>query len=92
MSIQAILYRKGSNLVTIAPGASIRDAAGKLRDKNIAALVVTSGRCGPGADLRARDRPCARPPGERTCGLTVGEVMARDVVTIGSRRQPAGGR
>ncbi len=82
MSIQAILYRKGSNLVTIAPGASIRDAAGELREKNIAALVVTSGDAVLGL-ISERDivHALAR-QGERTCGLTVGEVMTRDVVTI----------
>jgi len=83
MSIQAILYRKGASVVTIAPGASIRDAAGKLRDKNIAALVVTSGDAVLGL-ISERDivRALAR-QGERTCGLSVGEVMTRDIVTIG---------
>ena len=83
MSIQAILYRKGSLVVTIAPGASIRDAAGKLREKTIAALVVKSGDAVVGL-LSERDivHALAR-QGERTCGLTVGEVMTRDVVTVG---------
>ena len=82
MSIQAILYRKGSNVVTIAPGASIRDAAGKLRERNIAALVVKSGAAVIGL-ISERDivEALAR-QGERSCGLTVGEVMTRDVVTI----------
>lgn len=82
MSIQAILYHKGSTVVTIAPGASIRDAAGKLREKNIAALVVKSGDAVLGL-ISERDivHALAR-QGERTCGLTVGEVMARDVVTV----------
>ena len=83
MSIQAILYRKGSSVVTIAPSAAIRDAAGKLREKNIAALVVTSGDAVLGL-ISERDivRALAR-QGERTCGLSVGEVMTRDIVTIG---------
>ena len=41
MSIQAILYNKGSSVVTIAPDASIKAAADKLAEKKIAALVVT---------------------------------------------------
>ena len=83
MSIQAILYRKGSSVVTITPDASIRDAASKLRDKNIAALVVTSGDAILGL-ISERDivRALSR-HGERTCGLTVSEVMTRDIVTIG---------
>jgi len=82
MSIQAILYSKGSNVVSIAPGASIREAAETLRDKNIAALVVTSGDAVLGL-ISERDivHALAR-QGERTCGLTVVEVMARDIVTI----------
>ena len=84
MSIQAILYRKGSSVVTIAPSASIRDAAGTLRDKNIAALVVTSGDAVLGL-ISERDivHALAR-QGERTCGRSVGEVMTRDIVTIGA--------
>src|SRR6266566_2376409 len=35
MSIQAILYQKGANVETIAPDAPVRDAAAKLREKNI---------------------------------------------------------
>ena len=83
MSIQAILYRKGSNVVTIAPDASIGDAARTLREKNIAALVVTSGDAVLGL-ISERDivRALSR-QGEKTCGLSVGEVMTRDVVTVG---------
>lgn len=83
MSIQAILYRKGSSVVTIAPDASIRAAAAKLRDKNIAALVVTSG---DGVLGLISERDIVRAlagQGDRTCGQTVGQVMTRDVVTIG---------
>jgi CBS domain-containing protein len=83
MSIQAILYKKGSHVVTIAPGASIRDAAGKLRDKNIAALIVTAGNSVIGLISEREIVHALARHGEPTCGLTVGQVMARDVVTIG---------
>ena len=43
MSIESILRRKGADVTTIAPEASIKSAAGWLRAKNIGALVVTSG-------------------------------------------------
>jgi len=82
MSIQAILYSKGSHVVTIEPGASIRDAAGKLRDKNIAALVVKSGDAVAGLISERDNVDALARQGERCCGLTVGEVMTRDVVTI----------
>ena len=43
MSIDSILKRKGSEVATIAPDASVKRAADWLRAKNIGALVVTSG-------------------------------------------------
>jgi len=43
MSVQAILYNKGGNVVTISPKASVKAAADKLNEKKIAALVVTEG-------------------------------------------------
>ena len=42
MSIESILRRKGTEVTTIAPEASIKRAADWLRAKNIGALVVTS--------------------------------------------------
>jgi CBS domain-containing protein len=42
MSIDSILRRKGTDVTTIAPDASIKRAADWLRAKNIGALVVTS--------------------------------------------------
>jgi len=43
MSIESILRRKGTEVTTIAPEASIKRAADWLRAKNIGTLVVTSG-------------------------------------------------
>ena len=43
MSIESILRRKGTDVTTIAPEASIKRAADWLRAKNIGTLVVTSG-------------------------------------------------
>jgi len=42
MTIESILRRKGTDVTTIAPDASIKRAADWLRAKNIGALVVTS--------------------------------------------------
>jgi CBS domain-containing protein len=41
MTIESILRRKGSDVTTIAPEASVKRAADWLRAKNIGALVVT---------------------------------------------------
>ena len=43
MSLESILKRKGADVTTISPEASIKKAADWLRAKNIGSLVVTSG-------------------------------------------------
>ena len=42
MTIESILRRKGTNVTTITPEASVKRAADWLCAKNIGALVVTS--------------------------------------------------
>jgi CBS domain-containing protein len=42
MNVEGILERKGTEVATIAPEASIKRAADWLRAKNVGALVVTS--------------------------------------------------
>jgi predicted transcriptional regulator len=42
MTIEVILRRKGTDVTTIAPEATVKRAADWLRAKNIGALVVTS--------------------------------------------------
>ncbi len=82
MSIQAILYDKGSNVVTVTPGASIKSAAEKLLDKNIAALVVQAGGAVLGLISEREIVHALAGSGERTCGLPVSQVMTRDIVTV----------
>ena len=82
MSIQAILYRKGREVVSIAPGSSIKSAAERLREHKIAALLVRSGDTVLGLISEREIVHALAGHGERTCGLTVGEVMARTIVTI----------
>ena len=43
MSVESILKKKGTDVATIAPDASVKRAADWLRAKNIGALVVTRG-------------------------------------------------
>jgi CBS domain-containing protein len=82
MSIQAILYDKGSNVVTIAPGASLKSAAEKLRDKNIAALIVQSDGAILGLISEREIVHALAGTGEQTCGLPVSQVMSREIVTV----------
>ena len=42
MNVEGILERKGTEVATIAPEASVKRAADWLRAKNVGALVVTS--------------------------------------------------
>ncbi len=42
MQVQAILGRKGSDVATIEPGATIRQAVERLREYGIGALVVSA--------------------------------------------------
>jgi CBS domain-containing protein len=42
MNVESVLKRKGTEVATIAPEASIKRAADWLRAKNVGALVVTS--------------------------------------------------
>jgi CBS domain-containing protein len=82
MSIQAILYRKGDSVVTIAPNASIKSAAETLHANNIAALVVRSDGKILGLISEREVVQALALYGERAAGVTVGEVMARNIATI----------
>ena len=42
MNVESILQKKGTEVATIAPEASIKRAADWLRAKNVGALVVTN--------------------------------------------------
>ena len=63
MSIESILRRKGTDVTTIAPEASIKSAADWLHAKNIGALVVTSGNAVLGLISERSFLATARQPG-----------------------------
>ena len=82
MSIQAILYEKGTNVETIAPDVSVKDAAARLREKNIAALVATKGDAILGI-ISERDIVHALAShGDRVASMKVGDILMRDVATV----------
>src|ERR1700748_2471046 len=58
MSIESIRRRKGTDVTTIAPEASIKRAVDWLRAKNIGALVVTSGNAVLGLISERGNRSC----------------------------------
>jgi CBS domain-containing protein len=86
MTVQAILSRKGSDVLTIEPTADLASAVKILSERRIGALVVT------GADRRVvgiiSERDVVRTLGQRGADafkVPVAEVMTRRVVTCGPR-------
>jgi CBS domain-containing protein len=82
MTVRAILARKGHDVVTIAPAATLSEAVKLLSERRIGAVIVT------GADNRVAgilsERDIVRVIGERGHAAleeNVGAVMTRKVVT-----------
>ena len=82
MTVKAILSRKGSDVVTIAPTANLSEAVTLLAEKRIGAVIVT------GADNRVAgilsERDIVRALGERgadALGDNIAAVMTRKVTT-----------
>jgi CBS domain-containing protein len=82
MSIQAILYQKGEHVETIAPDASVKDAAASLKDQNIAALVVTTGDDVLGIVSEREIVHALSRHGERSAAMKVADVLVRDFATV----------
>ncbi len=88
MSIESILRRKGTDVTTIAPEASIKRAADWLRAKNIGALVVTSGNAVLGLISEREIVDAFSRYGETAGSMPVKEIMQygvtiRDVYNAG---------
>ena len=81
MTVETILRRKGTDVATIEPDASIRRAADWLRVKNIGALVVTSGKALGLISEREIVHAFSR-YGETAAAMTVKEIMRYGVVTV----------
>jgi CBS domain-containing protein len=82
MSIQAILYEKGENVLAIAPDASVKDAADRLRDQNVAALVVAEGQSILGIVSEHEIVHALSRHGVRAISMTVGDVLKTNVATV----------
>jgi len=80
MNVESILEQKGTEVVTIAPDASIKIATDWLRAKNVGALVVTNKDAILGI-ISERDivRQLAK-KGKDVGKLTVSDVMTTDVL------------
>lgn len=82
MSIQSILDRKGTKVLTIRHGASARRAADTMQRDGVAALVVTNGDQIAGIVSERDIVRALSQEGERALSMTVGDVMSHTVVTV----------
>lgn len=82
MSIQAILYDKGSSVACIASSASVKSAADKLRELNIAALIVKRGSTVLGIISEREIVNALSLHGEKAASKTVADILMRNVVTV----------
>ena len=82
MTIESILRRKGTNVATITPEASVKRAADWLRAKNIGALVVTSDNAVLGLISEREIVHAFSRFGETAGSMAVKEVMQYGVTTV----------
>ena len=82
MSVESILRRKGTDVTTIGPEASIKSAADWLRVKNIGALVVTSGDAVIGLISEREIVHAFSRYGETAASMAVKEIMRYGVITV----------
>ena len=82
MTIESILRRKGTEVTTITPDASIKRAADWLRAKNIGALVVTSENAVLGLISEREIVHAFSRYGETAASMPVKEIMRHGVITV----------
>jgi CBS domain-containing protein len=82
MTIESILRRKGTDVTTIAPEASIKRAADWLRAKNIGALVVTRDNAVLGLISEREIVRAFSRYGETAGSMPVKEIMQYGVPTV----------
>jgi len=82
MTIESILRRKGTEVTTIAPEASVKRAADWLRAKSIGALVVTSENAVFGLISEREIVHAFSRYGETAGSMPVKEIMQYGVTTV----------
>ncbi len=86
MYVQSILAAKGTEVATIAPDASVRDAVALLNERRVGALVVSAD--GRTIDGILSERDVVRGLGSRSTAaldLSVADLMTREVTTCGHK-------
>jgi CBS domain-containing protein len=82
MNIKSILERKGRQVETIGASASVKEAADRMRDKKIAALVVTDGAAIEGIFTERELVHAFSQFGAAIATKKVRDVMTKNVVTV----------
>jgi CBS domain-containing protein len=82
MSIQNILDRKGADVFTIDPLATLKTAAYLMRARGIAALVVKSGDGISGLISEREVVHAIAQHGDRALSMAVSDVMTRSAITV----------
>jgi CBS domain-containing protein len=82
MTVENILRRKGTDVATIGPEASVKSAADWLRAKNIGALVVMSGDGVLGLISERKIVHAFALNGETVGSMRVREIMQYGVTTV----------
>src|SRR3974390_3137494 len=82
MSIESILRRKGTDVATIAPEASVKRAADWLRAKNIGALVVMGENAILGLISERENVHAFSRHGEAAGSMHVKDIMQYGVTTV----------
>jgi CBS domain-containing protein len=82
MNVEGIITRKGAQVFTVAPGATLREAVAVLRERSIGALVVSTDAMRVDGILSERDvvRRLAA-DGPDALDMTVARAMTSEVVT-----------
>ena len=82
MSVQKVLDRKGAEVFTTDPTATVRTAAHLMRARAIAALVVKSADVVSGLITERDIVHAVSQHGERALAMAVSEVMTRTAVSV----------
>jgi CBS domain-containing protein len=81
MNIKSILAKKGTNVVTIRPDQSVREAIALLAQHNVGAVVVVDEAYWPVGILSERDITRALAKDEQVFPKAVSELMTKKVIT-----------
>jgi CBS domain-containing protein len=85
MRVDGLLRMKGSDVVTVAPTATLSEAAKTLAELRIGALLVLDGRRQVQGIVSERDIvACLASHGNQALNMRVSDVMSSDVVTCSS--------